>query len=260
MSEEAEDLLGPKEDEVDSCDTQRSMLAVVTGVVHPMRRGWYFEEPVRFNVKDSKWMVVIRQSQFHVFVGGERPSDIATFLNEVESMVQGCLDSLGFHLAVALRAEILSMVIDGRELVYRADEWPELLPDPPINKVPAETLQPFISAAAEEPLIRLALADVRAAIESPDDTVMLCYRAIESVRQWFLKGNVDEGPARKQSWEDMRNTLNIGEAELRSLEQLALSRRHGGVAALSADERSNALSVARKVVGLLVAHRVSAAS
>jgi hypothetical protein len=103
------------------------MIAVVVGVVHPTYGGWRFDEPQRFSFLDGRWMLVLQQSQFHVFIEGAEPSDLGTFLNEVGSAVQGCLDSLGFHLAAPLRAEISSMVIDGNRLVYRSSQWSELL-------------------------------------------------------------------------------------------------------------------------------------
>lgn len=86
-------------------------------------------------------------------------------MNEVASLVQGCLDTLGFHLAAALRAETRSMVADGvgadgLKLAYRMPSWPDLLPEPLAEPfyVAGDKLQPFIAAALGEPLARLALA------------------------------------------------------------------------------------------------------
>lgn len=231
------------------------MLAVATGVVHPLRGGWLIENPIRFPLQDSRWVVVIRQSQFHVFVDGEAPTDLGTFLNEIGSIVQGCLDALGFHLAIPLRAEVLSLVIDGSQLIYRDDQWADVLEGPPSKSVDSEKLGPFVSAALGDPLIRLALADLRTAIEAPDDTIMLCYRAIEAIRQWFLKGDKDDDDARKRSWIDMRNKLQFSESEIRRLEKKALGRRHGAVPPVTGEERMEALRLARKAVSALIAHR-----
>ncbi len=230
------------------------MIAVVTGLVHPMHGGWRFEKPQRFSFRDGTWTLVLQQSQFHVFIEGTEPSDLGTFLNEVGSVVQGCLDSLGFHLATPLRADISSMVIDGNRLMHRSSQWPELLAEVS-NFVDEGKLGPFIGAACEEPLIRLALADLRSALESPDETVMLCFRAIESVRQWFLQGDSDDGQARKESWVAMRTTLNVSQDDIRSLERLAMDRRHGGVAPPPAADRERAMRLARDVVARLIDHR-----
>lgn len=230
------------------------MLAVVMGTVHPVSHRWLFEKPVQIRFPDGKWMLTFRSSQFHIFIEGQEPNDLATFTNEVGSIVQGCLDSLGFHLATPLRAEIMSMVADGNRLIHRTLDWPELLPDPSTRHVAEDKLQPFIAAAMDEPLARLALADLRAAIESPDDTGYLAYRAVESVRQWFLVGEEDDGSAREQSWRDMRVALAVDESPLRGLSRLARQRRHGAVASPTESQRKEALLLARDVVARFVAH------
>jgi hypothetical protein len=226
------------------------VIAIVTGVVHPSQGGWYFDEPIRF----GRWMVVIRDSQFHVFIEEDEPDDLETFRNEVGSIVQGCLDSLAYHLATSLRAEIKSMVIDGNKLVYRSTRWNELLADGSKTSVTEDELQPFVVASIQEPLARLALADLRAAIESPDDTVLLTYRAVESIRQWFLDGDEDDGTSRKASWIAMRSTLSVDERSIRRISELARSRRHGGATPSTAEERKESILIARDVVARFVTH------
>lgn len=230
------------------------MLAVVMGTIHPVSDGWLFEEPIHIPFHDGKWMLVVRKSQVHVFIEGQEPDDLGTFVNEVESIAQGCLDALGFHLATPLRVEITSMVVDGNRLVHRTLRWPELLPDPSTLHVTEDKLQPFVSATIEESLARMALADLRRAIDSPDDTVFLAYRAVESVRQWFLIGAADDGEARKKSWKDMRAVLSLEESRLRWLEKLALSRRHGAIAPPTGSQREEAILLARDVVARFIAH------
>jgi hypothetical protein len=235
-----------------------SMLAVVMGAVHPVSSGWHLEDPVHIPFSDGKWMLIVKHSQFHVFIEGQKPDDLPTFMNEVGSIVQGCLDSLGFHLVSPLRAEIRSMVIDGNMLIQRRPGWPELSPelltDPSIPHVTADRLQPFLAAAMCEPLVRFALADLRMAIESPDDTGYLAYRAVESVRQWFLVGEEDDDSARKQSWIDMRAALEIDESRLRWLDRLARQRRHGAATLITESQRKESLLLARGVVARFIAH------
>jgi hypothetical protein len=106
----------------------------------------------------------------------------------------------------------------------------------------------------QEPLARLALADLRGAIESPDDTVLLTYRAVESVRQWFLDGNEDDPRAREKSWIAMRSTLGVDKERTQGLAELAKSRRHGGATPSTGEERKEALLIARDVVERFVIH------
>ena len=234
------------------------MLAVVMGAVHPVSGGWHLEDPVDIQFPDGKWMLSVKHSQFHVFIEDQEPNNLPTFMNEVGSIVQGCLDSLGFHLVSPLRAEIRSMVVDGNMLIQRRPGWPELSPelltDPSIPHITEDKLQPFLAAAMCEPLVRFALADLRVAMESPDDTGYLAYRAVESVRQWFLAGDEEDKRARTQAWMDMRAALDLDESRLRSLGELARQRRHGGVALITETQRKEALLLARDVVARFIAH------
>lgn len=240
------------------------MLAVAMGTVHPVAGRWHLEEPIRITVDGHKWTVIPKQSQFHVATEGQEPDDLPTFMNEVASLAQGCLDALGFHLATALRAETRSMVADGMradglKLAYRMPSWADLLPELLTEPfyVAGDKLQLFTAAALDEPLARLALADLRVAIESPDDTAYLAYRAVESVRQWFLVGEQDDDSARKQSGKDTRAALaleDVDESSFAELRRLARQRRHGAVSPLTENQRKDALLLARDVVARFVTH------
>ncbi|MEU8227257.1 hypothetical protein, partial [Kribbella sp. NPDC048915] len=242
-------------------DERPQMVAVATGLVHPTKLGWMFERPFTFNLNGTlDCEVVVRQGQFNVFIRGDKPDDLRTSLNQVEEIIQGCLDSLGFWMATPLRAETLSMVIDGNQLILKEGRWPDLLPETqePEYRVSSEQLGPFVDAAICEPLVRFALADVRTAIEFPGETVWLCYRAIESIRQWFLpEGTSDVAAARRQSWTDLKETLDIKEEEIRELEKLAIARRHGANTYASEEVRLNALRLARRVIERFIAHRAT---
>lgn len=195
------------------------------------------------------------ESRFHLFFEGVEPSDWGTFRNEIASIIQGCMDALGFHLAASLRVEVASLVIDGNRLVTSTNGWPQLLGESSGSTVSGADLGPFIQAATAEPLVRLALADLRAAIDAPDETLFLSYRAVESVRQWFLENDAeDEGRARAKSWERMRETLSVDETTTRRLEALARGRRHGGGVPPTAPEREEAPRLARAVVAALIVH------
>jgi hypothetical protein len=231
------------------------MLGYATGVVHPIQGNWNLDGPVDISFADGKWQLHVRESRFHLFVSGEEPADLGTFRNEITSIVQGCMDALGFHLAAPLRTELSSFVIDGNRLMMSTNRWAELTNDPLKSSVSGAELAPFIQAATAEPLARLALADLRTAIEAPDDTPFLAYRAVESVRQWFLADqSEDEGSARVKSWQVMRDTLEIDEVSVRRLAVLARGRRHGGSQSPTGAEREEALRLSRAIVAAFVDH------
>lgn len=190
---------------------------IATGTIHPEGRGWHFDDPQPMTFDDGAWTLSIQDSQFQVVAVGRPPDDLKAFRNEIVSIVQGCLDSLGFLLAAPLQAEIrtISVQRDDSEQIqlgWCRQEWPELLGEtatwPP--RVEGDALQPLVGATVAEPLARLAVADLRAALQYPDDTLVYAYRAVESVRQWFLKqGQVDNRAARERTWEAMRETLRF---------------------------------------------------
>ena len=111
----------------------------------------------------------------------------------------------------------------------------------------------MVTAAVQEPLARLALADLRAALQYPDDTLFYAYRAVESTRQWFMPpGQPDDDNTRKQSWRAMRAALGLERPPLDRLADLAAGRRHGAVAPPTEAERLEALRTARPVVRAFV--------
>jgi hypothetical protein len=194
-----------------------------------------------------------------VAVSGSQPTDVVTFRNELTSIVQGCLDSLGFLLAVPLQAEVRSIVVQGEDdqvqLALRRHGWPDVLEKQPQLPLRAEApdLQPLVAAAVQEPLARLALADLRAALQYPDDTLFYAYRAVESARQWFIPaGQPDNDDTRIQSWIAMRAALDLKRPPLDRLADLAAGRRHGAAAPPTEPERLEALRIARPVVRAFV--------
>jgi hypothetical protein len=228
----------------------------VTGGVHPLSGGWRLEHPVELTFPESRWHISLQSSQFHVLLDSPPIQDFATFSNEVVSVVQGLLDALGFHLATPLRAEVSSLVTQGNTLVIRTLTWEELREAP--NSPPyvdGSTLQPFFEATASNSFARHALADLRAALEYPDDTAFYAYRAIETVRQSFLAGDTDTDASRKKSWQALRDTLNVDRESLDQARALATPRRHGeaGTLWLSEVQRLQVLTLARVVVRSFIA-------
>lgn len=220
-----------------------------SGTVHALSGGWELERPVELTFPDGRWTIIVRSSKFHVLLESAPIQDQATFSNEVVSVVQGLLDALGFHLAAALRAELSSIVVDGRTLVLRELTWPDLRENPgdPLY-VEASTLEPYLKACVENTTVRHALADLRSALEYPDDTAFYAYRAIESVRQWFVEGDADDDAARRRPWTKLQETLEISRERLDLVSALAKLRRHGGTGVLTEAQRLQVLRVARDVL------------
>jgi hypothetical protein len=235
-------------------------LIIATGTIHPEGRGWQFDDPQPMTFDDGAWTVSIQDNKFQVVAVGRPPKDLETFRNEIVSIVQGCLDSLGFLLAVPLQAEIRTISVQRSDsevvqLGWCRQEWPQLLGEtsswPP--RVEGDRLQPLIAVTVAEPLARLALADLRAALQYPDDSLFYAYRAIESVRQWFQEDGQISNRARDQAWEAMRaSSLRLPRDPVDDpIDQLArwsVGRRHGELAPPTEDQRKEGLVTARRAV------------
>ena len=221
------------------------------GVVHPQGWAWGLDEPVEMTFADSEWKLFITHSIFRVVVRGIEPPDVPTFVNEVISVVRGVLDSLSFHLGVALSPELTGGFASPGVVMIPGLAWDELTGRDPATalRVDAERLQPFVRASTAEPLVRLALADLAMGIQRPDDTMFYAFRAVESVRQ-YLAPQGDSSVA--SQWHRVRALLGLDEGDLRWLTEHSIPRRHGELPTVTAEDRLRGLKVARSAVQLLV--------
>jgi len=105
-------------------------------------------------------------------------------------------------------------------------------------------VQDWVSIAVSSPQLRAALRDIRIAMETPVDTAVHCYRAIERIRQVFSKSK-----GRKESWELLATALNIHRTWLDSYTAHATAARHGELVSLKTSrERDDCLSQSAVVV------------
>jgi len=100
----------------------------------------------------------------------------------------------------------------------------------------------WVSIVVSSPQLRAALRDIRLAMETPVDTAVHCYRAIERIRQFFAKSK-----GRKESWESLAAALNVQRTWLDSYTSHATAVRHGELVSLQTKERDNCLSQAAVV-------------
>ncbi len=229
--------------------TEDASSSIFFGVVHPQGGGWHLEQPIEMAFEDGLWTLLVSGSQFRVVVAGVIPDDIKTFLNEVTSITQGCLDGLGFLLGATLTAELTGGFVPPNIVIVRQHAWPELANTDSLN-VSGKDLGPYVRCSITTPEIRLALADLGLALSRPDDTPFYCYRAVESIRQWLMRR---DGIAESHSWPHLRKCLGFTEAELKELASASRRRRHGAADVLGEPQRLRLLKLAREVVRKAVA-------
>jgi hypothetical protein len=162
----------------------------------------------------------------------------------LESMVRPIVDALNYIWGHGYDVEINSaMRLGSRNTTYFGVGIPELFGAQSERPLPIEEISKLIYQS--QPLC-FAFGNLREAIRMADDTGFFCYRAIESVRQSFRKGEDGNNP--KQSWERLRESLNIDESWIRVLTCFSDEQRHGNTIYMSGAQRLSALQHAWKVV------------
>jgi hypothetical protein len=172
----------------------------------------------------------------------EEIKDMGTFRNQIQTVVNPIFDSISYLKGMVIKAEITSVVT----------ELPWLLPfehkSGSIEKAGIESSVPpetFFNLAISSWHLRCALADLREAIESPNDTGFFTYRAIETIMQSF-KSSADEEP--KYVWPRFRQALQVSENYLKSMTKYSQSNRHGVLTLTSGTEREILMLKARTII------------
>jgi hypothetical protein len=243
-------------------ETGETWIIELHGVVHPQSSCWRLDEPFHLGFPDSEWTIVMSDSKFRVLARGPSPNDLATYRNEVMSVVRGVLDAIGFHLGAVLTPELHGFVafpVNGSAglLGAPAVAWHELTGRDPVTalRVDATDLGPFMRAAAGDSLIRCALSDLSMAIDRPDDTGFYAYRAVESARQYFRKPA--DGDEQDVPWARLHEALGYTKEDLVPLAHAARPRRHGDLQLITEAQRLESLRIARDVIARLVTHHLA---
>jgi hypothetical protein len=180
------------------------------------------------------------------FVCANQGPNVYTLKNYVEDVIRVALDALGYTLGCGYDLEVTQMI--------------DSMGNPPVV---FGVGVPIIERAAGEEavtfdlIVRLfndtrggylqhCLADLREAIRVPKDTGFFCYRAIESLKQFFLI----EGRAKdeKEAWEMLRSELEVERSALDTIKVLADPARHGNSQSVSDAQRAAAFTTTWDVV------------
>jgi len=162
--------------------------------------------------------------------------NVFTLRNLVSDAVRIVVDAVGFLYGHGYDVEIVQLIRpdSGDPLVFGVD-IPVLKPSTPdLTSRMNEVMRLF-----EDPrgaYLQNCFADLREAIRSPQDTGFFCYRALESLRQFF----VEHGAAKsdKASWEQLRSSLKVSRSDIDDIKTFADARRHGKGKGISDAERA----------------------
>jgi len=218
---------------------------IFTGVVHPERANVNVS-PIPLEVKNPDGTLICRNtvvigcSQITAVV--ETPDaiqDIATLKNHVADSIRTIVDIVGYMFGCGYEVEIRQVIepVTGISSVFGVNV-------PVLDQYGEKhgvRLQAFFALLADERgrYLQRALGDLRDAIGSARDTAFFCYRAIESLRQFYVvvRGAKDKA----ESWELLRTELNVSKSDIDEIKRLADPVRHGENIFISDSERANAL-------------------
>jgi hypothetical protein len=232
---------------------------VVEGVIHPQGFAWGIDSSINQTVAETNWTLMIANSHFRVVAEpspvrvNSSPGEISTAKNEALFKVRACLNAIGFHLGTMLEAEVTGGYIPPNGILTIHPSWPAIASSGLDGlQIPQELLEPLTGASLDLWQVRLAISDICQATSSPD-SAYLSYRAIETLRQYYVH---ETDKNREASWERMRTALGLERSQFSPLEAKATSRRHGDPVSLTEQDRIDAILLAKTVVTKFIEHLV----
>jgi len=184
--------------------------------------------------------IVIDASQVIVAIAAPEPSvDLLTLKNSVQSVVSSLADVVGWQNGCGYLAEVTSYASSDAQGVFGV-QIPVLAARH--SRLDTTTIVALLLAGRDGFYLRRSLADLRAAILSPDDTPFFCFRAVEALVRQFpgTKGNARAA---------MCATLRVDDSWIvRWLQKPANDIRHGAVVPVTDEQRQRSFLAAHEVI------------
>lgn len=167
------------------------------------------------SIKDSKIIAKV--------VSKTKVDDLDRMKNLVGNTISTILDSYGYIHGIAIDFEISHVNFNGERKPFNIGitKLKQDVKNRPIQNF-NEILQLLYQPKYRQ--LGIALADLRRSIKYPLDSEFHCYRAIESLMQFF-KEKPNEKP--KVTWKKFRSELNISEDYVKFRKVVADKLRHG---------------------------------
>jgi len=221
-----------------------------TGVVHPERANVNIAGLKLDLIGDVRGeaFIAIECSQLRISIRTDNPIDITTLRNSIQSLAGHVVNCLGFVLGCGYEVELIQLLKDEDGQVVFGVGYPALQERPPA--VTFDRLLVLIEGQFGVFLQR-ALGDFKDAIRRPHDSAFHCYRAIESVMQYF---KARDGVVDKGAWETMRAALSVEKENLIKIKDLADPARHGGVAPIPSAERDFTVLTTQAIIERFAEH------
>jgi hypothetical protein len=203
-----------------------------SGVVHPERLGLTLGTidqvlASQDGVKLGDMKFSIQNSQITAVMEWENDSeDIFTLRNILKAFAEPIINITGFLKGYAFDIEITKVIeSDLNEIRVFNNDIPVLAERNKTRELSeVKNIYPLCSGA-EGVYLRRCLGDLNMAMKHADDTPFYCYRALESLKQYF--GFVNGITQDREQWKSMATALGGKEEDITPIKDLAFPARHG---------------------------------
>lgn len=193
---------------------------------------------VKFNVFNN---------QLSALVEAEESEDIYTLRNVVKGTIELITDIIGFVRGYAYDVEIVKVVNEDLELSHVFGIQIPALEERNKRTVPDAVNYIYpLCLGADGKYLKRALGDLGMSIRHADDTAFYCFRAIESLKQYF--GYVTGKTEDKEQWQEMTKAIGDHRTTVEPIRKLAFPARHGLPEAITDEERKNLFFAAWEIV------------
>ena len=175
------------------------------------------------------------------------------------------IDFIGFFNGCSYQIEISQCVIQGsNDLIVFGKEEPclnGLIDSIPLEGQSENEREKFIRSvllAIEDEPLKLALADRRRSISSPNYTTMYCYKALENIRVYFQENKKKSSSKTRVKGTDlMEEKLKILPKSIQSMQEDGGAPRHGVVGYTSEEKRAKYLTFTWKVIERYIIYKLN---
>lgn len=217
------------------------MKYVMTGRIYPERIKLTISEPIALKIEHNgniySLRIRIESAQVIAQVDSENStlSELDTLKNVVSHVVSSLIDTYSYLEGRWQQVEMTTVVncenseerVFGIEIPILAESKEER---------PLKDFGKLMNLSIQNMNLRRALASIRTAMASPDDSGFFCYHAVEAISNHFKIDNTKDS---QSSWKSMRTALNIDKDYIvKGIKPFADPVRHGGVSEINDAERA----------------------
>jgi hypothetical protein len=169
-------------------------------------------------------------------------ADISRLADIVSHTLAGLYDSVGLSMGRPLAVKLEGFSTVGSKTFGKI--VPGLPTFAEAIQLAGLTINDWVNLCVGNPQIRAGLRDIRLGMQTPGEAAVHCFRAIERIRQSFS----NKGGDRKETWERLRDSLNINRSWLDTYTAHATAVRHGELVELGLEERNKCFAQAATVI------------